>query len=67
MNNISVEYGSLRFPLIHDNLFEVGLSHSKTYALSVLYSKDNVVGVDIETIRSDIPIAEMLSEAEKNL
>ncbi|MGN7415966.1 MULTISPECIES: 4'-phosphopantetheinyl transferase family protein [unclassified Paenibacillus] len=67
MSNISVEYGSLRFPLIHDNLFEVGLSHSKTYALSVLYSKDNVVGVDIETIRSDIPIAEMLSEAEKKL
>lgn len=65
--NISVEYGSLRFPIIKDELVEVGLSHSKTYVFSMLYSKDNVVGVDMETIRADIPIMEILSASEKEV
>ncbi|WP_442603183.1 4'-phosphopantetheinyl transferase family protein [Paenibacillus sp. KN14-4R] len=65
--SVTVEYGALRFPIIKDNLIEVGLSHSKQYVFSVIYSKDNIVGVDIETIRSDIPIEEMLSSDERNL
>jgi len=65
--DISVEYGKLRFPIIRDSLIEVGLSHSKKYVFSIIYSKDQVVGVDIETIRSDIPIEDMLSTAEKNM
>ncbi|MBD3920880.1 4'-phosphopantetheinyl transferase superfamily protein [Paenibacillus sp. PR3] len=66
-NSITVEYGTLRFPIIKDNLIEVGLSHSKQYVFSIIYTKDNVVGVDIETIRSDIPIEEMLSDNERSM
>ncbi|MBH5320088.1 4'-phosphopantetheinyl transferase superfamily protein [Paenibacillus sp. GSMTC-2017] len=66
-NRITVEYGVLRFPIIKDHIIEVGLSHSKTYALSILYSKDNLVGIDMETMRPDIPIEDMLNESEKVL
>ncbi|WP_054941892.1 4'-phosphopantetheinyl transferase family protein [Paenibacillus ihuae] len=67
LSGITVEYGSLRFPIIKDQPVEVGLSHSKRYVLSVVYSKDNIVGIDMETIRLDVPIEEMLSGSEKEL
>jgi phosphopantetheinyl transferase len=67
LSRITVDYGSLRFPIIKDHLVEVGLSHSKQYVLSVIYSKDNIVGIDMETIRLDVPIEEMLSSNEKSM
>ncbi|MNI31594.1 hypothetical protein D3C73_854810 [compost metagenome] len=67
LSGITVDYGSLRFPIIKDQPVEVGLSHSKRYVLSVIYSKDNIVGIDMETIRLDVPIEEMLSTREKEL
>ncbi|MCR8644649.1 4'-phosphopantetheinyl transferase superfamily protein [Paenibacillus sp. N1-5-1-14] len=65
--SVTIDYGALRYPIIKDNLIEVGLSHSKQYVLSVIYSKDHIVGVDIETIRYEIPIEEMLSSDELQL
>lgn len=67
LSGITVEYGSLRFPMIKDQPVEVGLSHSKRYVLSVIFSKDNIVGIDMETIRLDVPIEEMLTASEKQL
>ncbi|MDF9843913.1 MULTISPECIES: 4'-phosphopantetheinyl transferase superfamily protein [unclassified Paenibacillus] len=67
LSGITVEYGSLRYPIIKDQPVEVGLSHSKRYVLSVVYSKDNIVGIDMETIRLEVPIEEMLSTGEKEL
>ncbi|KAA8998809.1 4'-phosphopantetheinyl transferase superfamily protein [Paenibacillus spiritus] len=66
-DQITVDYGVLRYPILRDHVVEVGLSHSKQYILAVLYTKDQLVGVDVETIRDGIPVDDMLSEAEQAL
>ncbi|MFD0047793.1 4'-phosphopantetheinyl transferase family protein [Actinomycetes bacterium NPDC127524] len=66
-NQVTVEYGTFRYPIIKDKCIEVGLSHSKNYAFSIIYSKDEVVGVDIETIGTSKVIEKLLTVQERGL
>ncbi|EAD7632587.1 4'-phosphopantetheinyl transferase superfamily protein [Listeria monocytogenes] len=66
-NDISIDYGSLGYPMLREGDFEIGLSHSRNYVFSVIYSRENIVGVDIETIRSDIFLEKLLTDSEKEL
>lgn len=64
-DEISIDYGSLGYPIIKDSSFEIGLSHSRNYVFLVIYSKENIVGVDIETIRKDILLEKLLTDSER--